>query len=249
MDEKFDRFCEDVNHRLCQLELKVSEQTYVSNSSPLGPKSDRFPDSHVEPVATGHAQTCASGSVHDTQGDFQALKDSLARIKLPPELRLNESRQGIKKADQPVLNVLTRCSRYNETAVRLLSTIEAGQSITQDTLDQFMVIFNAQCKYLQDEFAAILVNGQFDSSTSRLFRALQRNTSGLNPESLDSLRTAATLSAAGRPARGSGSIQQFRGRGRGSYGRQDVFQGFAQRQFPNKRFNKDNYHATEDKDE
>ena len=184
MEEKFDEFVENVTKRLDNLEAKLSDralyscnETLSASAPPFEPQIPRSPASHVEPVAPGPAQACASGRV-DIQGDFQALRDSLARIKLPAEFRLNESRHGIKRTDQGVLNVITKCSRYNETAIRLLSTIEADTTISQDTLDQLLTIFHAQCKYLQDEYAALLVNGQFDDSTSRLFRALQRNTSG-----------------------------------------------------------------------
>ncbi|KAH3860993.1 hypothetical protein DPMN_023919, partial [Dreissena polymorpha] len=91
-------------------------------------------------------------------------------------LKLNESHQ-------PVLNILTKCSRYGETSAKLLATLEPGQHLTQDTLDKLFLISHAQCKYLQDEYAAVLLNSQFDNSTSRLFRAVQKNTSWLNAES------------------------------------------------------------------
>ena len=72
---------------------------------------------------------------------------------------------------------------------------------------------------MQDEYAALIVNGQFDNKTSKLFRALQKNTSGLNPSSLDTLRSAAFLAAVSKPPQASryGSYSA-RGRGRGNYG-------------------------------
>ena len=107
----------------------------------------------------------AAGVGSDTQGEFQTLKDSLSRLKLPSELKLNESRQGIQRAD----HVLTRCARYSETSLKLLSTIEPGTIITAETLEQFFLINQAQIQYLQDEYASILVNSQFDTTTSELF--------------------------------------------------------------------------------
>ncbi|KAH3726514.1 hypothetical protein DPMN_052381 [Dreissena polymorpha] len=118
----------------------------------------------------------------DIQGEFSALKNSLSRVRLTAELKLNESRQGVRRSDQPVLNIL-KCSRYSETSAKLLATLEPGQPLTQDTLDRLFLISHAQCKYMKDEYAAVLVNSQFDNSTSKLFRALQKNTSGLNAES------------------------------------------------------------------
>ena len=51
-------------------------------------------------VAFSLATPGATGTSQDLQGDFQALKDSLSRVKLPTDLRLNESRQGIQRKDQ-----------------------------------------------------------------------------------------------------------------------------------------------------
>uniref|UniRef100_A0A8W8K9C7 Uncharacterized protein n=1 Tax=Magallana gigas TaxID=29159 RepID=A0A8W8K9C7_MAGGI len=141
----------------------------------------------------------AAGIGPDTQGEFQTLKDTLNRVKLPSELKLNESRQGIQRADQAVYHVLTKCARYAETSLKLLSTIEPGTKISSETLEQFFLINQAQIQYLQDEYASILVNSQFDSTTSKLFRALQKNTSGLTASSLETLRSAASLSAAAKP--------------------------------------------------
>ena len=69
-------------------------------------------DDHVVPSL---ASAGASGGSQDIQGDFQALKDSLSRINLPADLKLNKSRQGIQRQDQPVFNVLCKYIRYNET--------------------------------------------------------------------------------------------------------------------------------------
>lgn len=251
MEEQFQEFKDSVNERIIGVERNlqtVIQKLDISSGFVNSPREGCFsvndhPErSHV--LAPGTAALTATGSNSDIQGDFSALKDSLARIKLPTELRLNESRQGIKRSDVPVLNILSKCSRYSETTAKLLSTIEPGSSVTQETLDQLFLICHAQCKYVQDEYAAILVNGQFDQSTSRIFRALQKNTSGLNADSLDTLRSAATLSAASRttaPARGASTSSYESGRGgyRGGQrgGRRgDVFNSFASRQFPSSRY-------------
>lgn len=57
-------------------------------------------------------------------------------------------------------------------------------------------INQAHMQYLQDEYASILVNSHFDSTTSKLFRAMKKNTFGLNASSLETIQSAASLSAA-----------------------------------------------------
>ena len=134
-----------------------------------------------------------------------------------------------------------------------MCSLEAGTELKQEMLDNLFLIQYAQIKYLQEEYAALLVNGQFDASTAKIFRSLQ-NTSGFDQDSLETLRAAATLSAAGRPT-GSSTEDRFtarrgfpgtgRGRQHGSYyGRtqdRDVFQSFAYRQFPRRPAREDNY--------
>lgn len=240
MEERLSSFMREISDRFDSIERRLDS----SGQRPEFLSGSATNATDTEEVATGSAQHFATGRNIDVQGEFAAIKDALSRIKLPADLKLNESRQGVKRTDQQTLNVLTRCSRYNETAIKLISTIAPGSSISQETLDQLLVICRAQCKYLQDEYASILVNGQFDASTSRIFRALQRNTAGLNPEALDTLRSAATLAAASTSQGGRRGAYQpsyqgpARGRGRGR-GRPDIFNNFGQRSFPNSRFQRD----------
>lgn len=77
----------------------------------------------------------------------------------------------------------------------------------------------AQVKYLQDEIAALIVQGQFDSTTSRLFRNIQKNTSVFSTETLENLKSAASIAAAGAAYQ----QQTTRGRGRGGRGQRGGF--------------------------
>ena len=244
MEEKLDCFIKSVEDKLANLDSRITRIDFNANqrglsasSAPFAPYSAEPSDSHGDHVASSLATPGATGTSQDLQGDFQALKDSLSRVKLPADLRINESRQGIQRKDQPVFSVLSKCSRYNETLVKLLSTIEPESRISQETIEQLFLIASAQVRFLQDEYAALVVSSQFDNNTSRLFKALQKNTSGLNPASLETLRSAATIAASSRPSTSSRpGGQSFRGRDRGSYGnngqRSDIFQNFSQRQFP-----------------
>ncbi|KAH3769247.1 hypothetical protein DPMN_170496 [Dreissena polymorpha] len=65
------------------------------------------------------------------------------------------------------MNVLSKCCRYCETDIKLLCTLEAGTELDKKTLDDLFLIQHAQIKCLQEEFAALLVGGQFDSRTAK----------------------------------------------------------------------------------
>ena len=60
-----------------------------------------------------------------------------------------------------------------------MSTIGPGAVIKAETLEKFFLASQAQIQYLQDEYAPILANNKFNTTKSKRFRALQKNTSGL----------------------------------------------------------------------
>jgi signal transduction protein with GAF and PtsI domain len=197
----------------------------------------------------------------DIQAEFAAIKDTLQKLKLPADLALHESKQGIKREDQQGLQVLAKCARFTETSIKLLSTIK-DNSITEDDIKQLCVIQVAQMRYLQDEYASLIVQNKFSKQTSQMFRSLQRSTSGLSPTALQNLKLAADITSTApaqvSPAQSSygysmySGLQNSRGRGRGGFWRprnsnynqyncrrynnqgqsEDVFGQFAQRQVP-----------------
>jgi len=79
----------------------------------------------------------------------------------------------------------------------------------------------AQSRYLQDELASLVVNSQFNSDTTKLFRALEKNTSDLNSSSLETF--------------GSG---RHRGAFQSGGQRSDVFNQFTNGNFPRRQWAK-----------
>ena len=76
-------------------------------------------------------------------------------------MKLSDSQQGIKRTDQPLMNALAKCGNYCEPDIKLLCSLEAGTELKQETLDNLFLIQFPQIKYLQEEYAALLVSGQF----------------------------------------------------------------------------------------
>lgn len=162
------------------------------------------------------------------QEEYQAIKDSVQGIKLAADLKVSESRQGVKREDTAHANVISKCSKFAETSMKLL--IQADKKpMTEEYKNEFLykiyAIQLAQLRYLQEEHASIIVQGQFDKDTAKLFRALQRNTAEFPPSAVATLQHAAAISASRqqfqprRPFRGRSS-GYFRGRysrGRDSY--------------------------------
>jgi len=255
MEEKFNDLADSLCAKIDSLEAKVASLQISPQFEDRHPCASSTQASFLPSVGSVPPSPAPAGAtgdnIQDIQGEFQSIRDALSRVKLPAELKLNDySRQGIRRNDQPLLNVISKCGRFNETFIKLLTTIDPGSKISQQTLDQLFVIAHAQCKYLQDEYASLIVSNQFDNNTSRLFRTLQRNTSGLNPASLETLRSAAAISAASRePSRDSHSNRGYSHFNRGGFGRgrrgyyrptQDVFNRFANRPFPRSQGRGDN---------
>ena len=168
----------------------------------------------------------------EIQAEFQYLKDSVRRINIPNDLRINVERAGIKREDQSKLNVIQNCAKYSETILKIV--INSPDSNTE-LIQNITVIATAQQRYLQGEYATSLVQGNFGDTTAKLFRQLQRNSTSFPPSAITNLQTAAQISSYQnqqqsnrRGWRGRGRPQySYRGRGRGNYQYQrDPYQGF-----------------------
>ena len=109
-------------------------------------------------------------TTEDIEGEFMTVKESVQKICLPPDLKLNESRQGIKREDQRILNLITKSARYIETTLKILGELVATKSpLTNDQLDQISICQVAHLCYLQDEYANLVVKSGFNPTTSQFF--------------------------------------------------------------------------------
>lgn len=176
----------------------------------------------------GADPSSATGDSRDIQGEFSALRDSLQNIKLPAELRLNDgNKQGLKRQDHPLANVLIKCARFTEANFKILSQCETtGDRDMDKKIESLFKVCLAQMKYIQDEFAGILVQGTFDPITSRMFKSLQRQNSVLSAEHIGILQSAATISAAAHTPRDGG---QDRGDRRFGFGNRGYSRGRGER--------------------
>ena len=137
-------------------------------------------------------QAAANGPEADElQEQFNSIKSSLNKVILPLSYT-HDSRSGVKREDQPALNILSKCGRYVETCLKLLGTVDTDKPVYLKPLSTVLV---ANIKYLQDEYAALLVKGKFDNNTAQLFRSLQNNNFGFTAESIQNVKIAAELSS------------------------------------------------------
>ena len=204
--------------------------------------SARQPRDRILQFETGapspEGEIASAAGDDDVQGQFQAIKESLSSLRLAPDLRLNETRTGIQRNDQPVFNNLVKSARYVETTLKLVGSI-CENNITQADVTALYHIQLAHMRYLQDEFASLIVQGSFDKETIRLFKCFQKNTSGLSPAAISNLRKAAEISGARTIGQNNFNTQNGGFRGRGSQWRGRGF-----RQFTNRGQNNFRHHLT-----
>ena len=233
----------NINRRISHLELKSNVESSAARfaagsfpfttkspprdlQAPVIPSDQLNPQGSIGPVPQNSTDV---DEFYEIQEQYNSLKNSVEKVILPPKFKLHDSRTGVKREDQPVLTVVSKCGRYIETALKLLSQCQEGQPVD---LHPIVITLTANLKFLQDEYAALLVKGRFDNSTSQLFRSLQRHNSGFDTQSLQNVRVAAELSSISTRYQNPGSYRGgfnrggYRGRGR------DIFHSLRGASYP-----------------
>ena len=99
----------------------------------------------------------ATGPSSEWQSEFGIIKDSVRSVRLPADLWIPDSKQGIKRDDQQMSNVVNKSAKFAETTLRLLWNIQSDSPVPTKTLLDLYTVQVAQIKYLQEEHAALLV--------------------------------------------------------------------------------------------
>lgn len=131
----------------------------------------------------------------DLQAEFGAIRDAVGKVKLPADHRLNDQKRGIKRKDQLTLQVLSRSARYVETSFKLLGTMSPDKTLSNEEYDHLYHVQLAHMRFLQDEYAALVVQNNFGPDTAQMFRSIQQNTSGLTQSALHDLKLATSLTS------------------------------------------------------
>ncbi len=157
------------------------------------------PIPYADHYAYGSGAACMSHQRHVPfpliQEDYESVKDSLNKVKLSGDMLLGGgSGAGISGDDRPKFQLISRISKYFETALKwTVRQGQAGQS-TQgyDELNDLAVILTAGQTYLKEELAALMVNGTAKGA-GKYYRMLRTNRGMIDP---DDARVALEFSAA-----------------------------------------------------
>ena len=199
-----------------QIEAALSDNR-EDNSAAVDTDSDK---SLYRDRKTGKRQVSHTAQGNSQRSDIQeyykSIKDAIQRVKIPPELKVDDSRKCVKRQEQGKAAIISACAGYGETLLKLLLTLEPEKPLKEGDLDDLLTIISAQLRYLQEERALVLVNSSLGEGVGRLYRNFRDNTSMFPPSTIDTLQSLVTLYNASNP-----NTQSNRGHGRGSYRGQD----------------------------
>ena len=171
---------------------------------------------HVAPTALSAAEAAepsdkqeqpSFGASADLQADFRAIRDSLSKVKLPQDLVVGDSRAGIGKGGLARFQVIQKCARFQETALKILSSAQVADPV----IEQLTTVTLAQLRFLQEEYTHLIVSNQFDDSTAQLFKTLQHNPATFTPGAVENLQRAVAIAGARQHSR---QVSQVPDRGR-----------------------------------
>ena len=97
LNQKLDKFIDTVDNRFRNIESLIRDPRRAQERL----IEEGIPPNSARHEATGNPPLDLPGAVgpsttSDLQGEFQSLRDSLNRVRIPAELKLSDSRQGIE---------------------------------------------------------------------------------------------------------------------------------------------------------
>jgi len=195
---------------------KEEKEKAKANSPPDNKEEDKQPTGAVGgQYSDAQASSRIGQNSADIQQEFMVIKDALQRIKLPNDLKVNDGARGIRRIDQPRATVVSKCARYAETLMKLLSTLDP-ENISDGDLSDMTAIVVAQVRYLQEEHSMMLVNSNFGEQVEKVYRTLRGNTSAFPPDALGALQASVEMA---NSANYRGNTDYNRGRGRSRFQR------------------------------
>ena len=200
MDLQLKETLEDISKRLAALES--------NQQRPIQEQIEEQPnvDSNVNTVNNGVSTQPIDESIiggacsKDYLREFDQIRERLAKVSLPSELKVNDNSNGIKTESRPALKVVSKSARFAETNLKQIALISAriqngSVSVSEQEIETLYTISAVNVQFAQAEYANIVVKNSFDEETARLFRAFENHSSAFQDTSLQSLRVAAELSA------------------------------------------------------
>lgn len=161
------------------------QETLVTHSSQRS--GSGIPPLGGAPLPTGGGASAAgiddsATSSDSIQREYEILKNSLTRVRLPSELTVFDSKQGISKNCQTAVGVVSKCARYAECALKQLAVIQTKgtRNIEPEDFEALVSIHRAQIDFLQSKYTSLLIKSNFDENTHKFYEFLDKSNSALS---------------------------------------------------------------------
>ena len=160
--ERFDRLESVVEKIYEQLNsAQCNKQTHDEESDNVGRRQVAADEQQHQAMPSA-----VCGSFSEVQAEFRVIRDSVAKLKLPPGLVFGDSRAGASRRDLPKFNIIQKSARYQETVLTSSFCLPATQ-----------------------------LSARYQPSV-RQFCALQQNPAAFTPNSLENLQRAVSIAGA-----------------------------------------------------
>ena len=151
--ESFQSVQQDILERLESIEKGASKSDSSAGSNKSGDNKSRFGSAHngaksLHQAIGNHSPanicTAAINSQADplarvdnsVQDEYKGIKDKVANVKIPQELRCGTSKAGIKREDSNSANIISNCAKYVETTIKLLWNLDE-EPTREDLIEVF----------------------------------------------------------------------------------------------------------------
>ena len=148
---------------------QINLRIYTIENGPTLPNPRR--QAQPQPVAENE-----SLPEFDVQTCYNAIESSLAAQRIPQSLSEPSDKTGIRRADQPVHNVIVKVSKFTETIIKIIQSPDYTPDGEAELkrLQDILTVTTALIQVLQEETTALVVQGSFDDGVAKFFRSLQR---------------------------------------------------------------------------
>ena len=207
----------------------VNRNELISASNGIGIEGNTMP--------VGSQSNWSTLATEDIQAEFRVVQDAYSRIKLQSDMKFSGGKGGVKAAQKETAMVISNCTRYAETALKILTYIQdqAGNPVYEvnPQLQEMFVCMYALVQYLQEDHCSLIIAGSYGPRTQMIFRNLRKNASAFTPDLIEDIKSAAQLASipqevqpmntrgrgysgwsGGPGGRFRGGFNQYRGRGR-----------------------------------
>ena len=181
------------------MEAYGTDGSYLKRKKLVKKKPTASPWRNNRRVRQDTSSVFAAIQSDNLQTEFQSVKESYNRQRLPKDLKFSGSVKGVKAQSRDIGRLHVSSGRYLETAIKVASNIQAQRDLVDydvsSDIEDLLICLIAHMRFIQEEHCMLLVRGNYGPRTQQIFRAIHSNPSQYTATVVDELKTSATLAA------------------------------------------------------